>query len=153
MNGELQGASLIQLSINSFASFPACPTMVSLSCPRSLQITTRSKGNSMLYSRWKIRLSMNPITSNLSQWPCKIIILRILRSHVLTIPVSRTLNDPESIRKACSRYCTLYGYEDSLVLSWLYRELKNFAATGDKSIVEYMFENIFKKSLTEKYCK
>lgn len=69
------------------------------------------------------------------------------------VTMAMTLNDPESIRKACGRYCTLYGYEDSVVLAWLYRELKTYSATGDKSILEYMYENIFRKSLSEKYCE
>lgn len=65
----------------------------------------------------------------------------------------RALNDPENIRQACEKYCSLYGYEDSMVLSWLYRELRTFTTTGDKEILNYMFESIFKKSLAEKYCK
>lgn len=69
------------------------------------------------------------------------------------VTMAMTLNDPESIRNACIKYCTLYGYEDSLVLSWLYRELKTFVGTGDQAILHYMFESIFRKSLSEKYCK
>lgn len=69
------------------------------------------------------------------------------------VTMAMTLNDTESIRNACNRYCSLYGYEDSLVLSWLYRELKNYSATKDAAILDYMYTNIFQKSLTEKYCK
>lgn len=73
--------------------------------------------------------------------------------NVLNPFICRALNDPGSIREACERYCSLYGYEDSLVLSWLYRELKEYSATQDTAILECMYQNIFQKSLAEKYCK
>ncbi|GAB0088079.1 RNA-binding protein 4F [Sergentomyia squamirostris] len=72
------------------------------------------------------------------------------KEYLNLIDLAFYLDNLSMIRKCCRTAFSKYGYDEFKLLVWLYRELREWEATKDDSVLEGIYQ-IFREALSHKY--